>query len=108
MAKRSLNLQSDAIWNLIELSEEHKDFGKISSGSNEETAFLGNIAGTSGSVRSATGGEYDLQSGSLSESNRSDSESDNSVGNVGYCNNAEWVVNGYKRNRFPPKYDAGI
>jgi hypothetical protein len=29
------------------------------------------------------------------------------VGDVG-CNNAEWVVNGHKRDRLPPKYDAGI
>jgi hypothetical protein len=30
------------------------------------------------------------------------------VGNVSYCNNAEWVVTGHKRNRFPPKYDVRI
>jgi hypothetical protein len=30
------------------------------------------------------------------------------VGNVGYCNNAEWVLNGHRRYTFPAKYDAGI
>jgi hypothetical protein len=30
------------------------------------------------------------------------------VYDIDYCNNAEWVVNGRKRKRFPAKYDTGI
>jgi hypothetical protein len=39
MAVRSLNLQSDTIDDLIELSEEEKGFSKISSESDVETIF---------------------------------------------------------------------
>jgi hypothetical protein len=35
-------------------------------------------------------------------------ESDNTVDDLVYCNNAEWVINGHKRNRFPRKNDAGV
>jgi hypothetical protein len=84
MAERSFNLESDVTRNLIELSEEEKDFSEISSGSDEENVFLGNIAGTSGSVRTTTGGACDLQSEYSSASDRSNSESDNSVGDVGH------------------------
>jgi hypothetical protein len=108
MAKRSLNLSSDAMHDLIEPSEEEKDFSEISSGSDEETVLLGNIAGTSGSVRIATGGACDLQSEYSSASDFSDSESDSAVDNAVYRNNAERVINGHKGNRFTPKYDAGI
>jgi hypothetical protein len=59
-------------------------------------------------MRTATGGACDLKSESLSESDRSDSKSDNTMHNVICCNNGEWVINGHKRNRFSPKYDAGI
>jgi hypothetical protein len=59
-------------------------------------------------VKIATGGAHDLQSKSSSVSDRSDTKSDNTVDDVGYCNNAEWVINGHKRNRFPTKYDAGV
>jgi hypothetical protein len=108
MAKRSLDLQSDIICNLIELSGEDTDFSEINSESDEETVLSGNIAGTSGSVRTATGGAHHFQSKSSSASDQSDLESDNTVDDVGYCNNVEWIVNGHKRNKFPVKHDAGI
>jgi hypothetical protein len=44
---------------------------------------------------------------SSSASDQNDSESDNTVDDVGYCNNAEWVVTRHKRNIFPAKYNAG-
>jgi hypothetical protein len=68
MAKRSVNLPSGTIRNLIELREEEKDFSRNSSGSDEETVYLGNIAGISGSVITSTGGACNLQSKSSSAS----------------------------------------
>jgi hypothetical protein len=52
MTKRSLNLQSDIIHDLIKLSEEEKNFSEISSESDEKTVLLGNIVGANGSVTS--------------------------------------------------------
>jgi hypothetical protein len=74
MTKRNLNLSSYTIHNLIELGKEEKDFSKITSGSNEETVSLGDIAGTSGNVRNTTGGAHELQSESLSASHQRDLE----------------------------------
>jgi hypothetical protein len=58
-------------------------------------------------MRTATYGIHDLQSKSSSVNDETDSESDGIVVDVGYCNNAEWFINGHKRNRFPAMYDAG-
>jgi hypothetical protein len=55
-----------------------------------------------------TCGAHDLQSKSSSVSDQSNWESDNTVDNVRYCNNAQRVINGHKRNKLPAKYDAGI
>jgi hypothetical protein len=68
MAKRGLNLQSNIISDFIKLNEDEQDFSKISSESDEETVLLGNVAGTSGSVRTDTHGTHDLQSQSSSAS----------------------------------------
>jgi hypothetical protein len=99
MAKRSSNLPSEAVWNFI-LCEEGKDFSEISSGSVDETVFLGNVADTSGSVRTATGGACYLQSRSLSACDYSGSESDSSMGDADCYNNAERVVKGTKGTDF--------
>jgi hypothetical protein len=61
MTKRCLNLPTDAICDLIELSEEENYFSKINSGSGEETVSIRNIAGTSGYVRTARGGVHDYK-----------------------------------------------
>jgi hypothetical protein len=71
MMKTNLNLLTDTICEMIELSEEEQNFSEVSSESEEETVSLGSAAGTSLTTSTSI---YDtgLQS-ELSGSEQSDS-----------------------------------
>lgn len=58
--------------------------------------FLGNSTGTCRSVGTVTGDTWNVQSEFSSASGQSDRESDSAVGDLGYCNNAEWILNGHR------------